>query len=224
MNIVDRYWHLIPPSVLRLLERPVAYFLAWLARAASGAQVVYRDYQPSVVQRLYYFNHTSHADGVLLWAVLPPDIRDLVRMVAAEDYWSSSPLRRYVAERVFHATFVNRTATALEDRQLQVQRILEGMGGEHSLIFSPEGTRGDGAEVQPFKSGLYYLCKARPELELVPVYLENLNRLLPKGEFIPLPLLCRVSFGKPIKLEAHEAKGAFLARAREALVSLGTGI
>jgi 1-acyl-sn-glycerol-3-phosphate acyltransferase len=224
MNIIDRYWHRIPPSLLRHLEWPVAYFLAWLARAASGAQVVHRDYEPSVGQRLYYFNHTSHADSVLLWAVLPPDIRESVRMVAAEDYWTSSPLRRYVAERVFHATFVNRTATAIEDRQLQVQRILEGLGASHSLIFSPEGTRGDGAEVQPFKSGLYYLCKARPELQLVPVYLENLNRLLPKGEFIPLPLLCRVSFGKPIQLQSDEAKGAFLERARQALVDLGTGI
>ena len=223
MKFVDRNWHRIPPAALRFLERPVGVALAWIARHVSGAQVVYRDYQPSISQRVYYFNHTSHADSVLLWAVMPPDIRELVRMVAAEEYWHASPLRRYMAERVFNATFVSRNATALEDRQLQVRRMIAGMGREHSLMLSPEGTRGDGYEIQPFKSGIYYLCQARPDVELVPVYLENLNRLLPKGEYIPLPLLCRVSFGKPFRLESHESKGSFLSRAREALVSLETG-
>lgn len=156
----------------------------------------------------------------MIWSSLPEEIRGLIRPVAAEDYWKSSWLRRYVAERVFFAIFVSRDSATEEQRQLQIQRILEGMGREYSLIFSPEGTRGDGRDVQPFKSGLYHLCCARPDLELIPVYLENLNRVLPKGEYLPLPLVCRVTFGSPQRMRPCEAKGAFLERMRQALVEL----
>lgn len=217
---MDRLWSLIPRSVLEALRQPVALFLAWLARVLSGATVAWVRCQPSMVQRVYYFNHTSHADVVLLWAVLPPEIRALTRPVAAEEYWNSSRLRHYVAEKVFNAVFVSREATALSDRQEQIERMREGLGKEHSLIFAPEGTRGTGDEIKPFKSGLYHLCLARPDVELVPVYLENLNRLLPKGEFVPLPLLCRVYFGEPLRMQPGEDRDAFLDRTRAALLDL----
>jgi hypothetical protein len=74
--------------------------------------------------------------------------------------------------------------------------------------------------VLPFKSGLYHLCRLKPELELVPVYLANMNRILPKGEVLPVPLLGRVIFGKPMTIEPNEDKTAFLTRAREALLAL----
>jgi hypothetical protein len=68
-----------------------------------------------------------------------------------------------------------------------------------------------------FKSGLYYLSKKRPDLELVPVYIDNLNRILPRGEIFPVPLLSSVTIGPPIWLEQGESKVAFLARARESV-------
>jgi hypothetical protein len=68
-----------------------------------------------------------------------------------------------------------------------------------------------------FKSGLYYLGKKRPDLELVPVYLDNMNRVLPRGEFLPVPLLSCITFGPPIWLEKGEPKAQFLERAREAV-------
>jgi hypothetical protein len=43
---------------------------------------------------------------------------------------------------------------------------------------------------------------------------------MPKGEFLPIPLLCSVTFGAPIALEADEGRHAFLARVREALLTL----
>lgn len=218
--MLDKLWPFIPARFLELMRKPVAYFLAWLARFVSGAHVSWHNCQPSARQRLYFFNHTSHADSVLLWAVLPADLRELVRPVAAEEYWTASGLRRYVAEKVFGAIFVSREARQIEDRQKQIERMVEGLEPGYSLILSPEGTRGSGEEILPFKSGLYYLCKARPDLELVPVYMENLSRLLPKGEFIPLPLLCRVTFGPPFLLQSGEPKETFLARARQSLIDL----
>jgi hypothetical protein len=67
---------------------------------------------------------------------------------------------------------------------------------------------------------LYYLAKKRPDLELVPVYMDNMNRILPRGEFLPVPLLSSITIGAPIWLEAGELKNDFLARARESVRSL----
>jgi 1-acyl-sn-glycerol-3-phosphate acyltransferase len=94
------------------------------------------------------------------------------------------------------------------------------MENRYSIIVFPEGTRGSGEEIAPFKSGLYHLCRQKPELELVPVYLDNMNRILPKGELLPVPMLSRVIFGRPMALEPGEPKPAFLERARAAIREL----
>jgi 1-acyl-sn-glycerol-3-phosphate acyltransferase len=219
-SFMDKVWTSLPNWFLEGMRKPFGQALAWVARTLSGVRERW-ECQPTLKQRLYYFNHSSHADTVLLWACLPPEVRDKTRFVAAEDYWSQTAVRRYFAQKVFNAIFVSRTATDAQERAEQIDRIVEGMGTEYSVLFAPEGTRGDGEEVQPFKSGLYHLCKARPNLELVPVFLENLSRLLPKGESLPCPLLCRVSFGAPVYLQPGEQRQEFLDRARKALVDLG---
>jgi 1-acyl-sn-glycerol-3-phosphate acyltransferase len=81
----------------------------------------------------------------------------------------------------------------------------------------PEGGRNTESEIGEFKSGLYYLAKKRPDLELVPVHIDNLNRVLPRGEFLPVPLLSLVTFGPPLWLESGEPKSGFLERARESV-------
>ncbi|MBS2033745.1 1-acyl-sn-glycerol-3-phosphate acyltransferase [bacterium] len=198
----------------------VASFLAWLARLISGANALWLDCQPLPRQRIYFGNHTSHMDFVVLWSVLPDEVRTQTRPVAAEEYWTTSKLRKYVAAEVFRAVLVDRNSSTVEERRNQMERMLEGMGQDQSLIIFPEGTRGEGDEVQPFKSGLYHLAKAKPQVELVPVYLENLNRVLPKGEYLPVPLLSRVYFGPPMHLQDGETKEAFLERARQAMIGL----
>ena len=77
-----------------------------------------------------------------------------------------------------------------------------------------------GDEIAPFKSGLYHLCKLKPNVQLVPVYLDNMNRILPKGEALPVPMLSRVVFGGPMEMRRNEAKEAFLERARSAVETL----
>lgn len=198
----------------------IASFLAWLARLISGANALWLDCQPLLRQRIYFGNHTSHLDFVVLWSVLPNEVRPQTRPVAAEEYWTTSKFRKFFAAEVFRAVLVDRTSNTVEERRQQLERMLEGMGQDQSLIIFPEGTRGDGEQVQAFKSGLYHLARARPEVELVPVYLENLNRILPKGEYLPVPLLSRVYFGPPMHLEEGEAKDTFLERARQAVVGL----
>jgi 1-acyl-sn-glycerol-3-phosphate acyltransferase len=96
----------------------------------------------------------------------------------------------------------------------------DGLGERNSLIVFPEGTRSLDGEVGPFRSGLFYLSRLRPDAELVPVFLENLNRILPKGQSLPVPMLSRVVFGEPLAFLPHESKDEFLARARAALIQL----
>jgi 1-acyl-sn-glycerol-3-phosphate acyltransferase len=191
--------------------------LSLLARFMSGASVRWIDCQPDTCQRVYFANHTSHLDAVVVWSALPMNVRALTRPVAAKDYWNRGIVRRHLA-KAFNALLIDRTE--IKVHQSPVDMMLREMGDRHSLIVFPEGSRRAGDDIGPFKSGLYYLSKKRPDLELVPVHIDNLNRVLPRGEFLPVPLLSCISFGPPMWLESGEPKAEFLQRAREAVCRL----
>lgn len=191
--------------------------LTSLARVLSGASVRWIDCQPDTCQRVYFANHTSHLDMILVWSALPAEVRRLTRPVAAKDYWERGAIRRYMA-RTYNALLVDRKE--IKVHQSPVDLMLREIGTTHSLIIFPEGGRTTGEEVGEFKSGLYYLSKKRPDLELVPVHIDNMNRVLPRGEFLPVPLLSCISFGPPMWLEMGESKNDFLARARTAVQRL----
>ena len=143
-------------------------------------------------QRIYFANHTSHLDSIVIWSVLPGYLRRETRMVAAKDYWTAGPFRRYLAKKVFNAILIDRRHISIKNNQ--VNQLLAEMGNDHSIIIFPEGGRGDGETIRPFKSGIYYLAKKNPELELVPIYLDNMNRILPRGVVLPVPMLSRLIF------------------------------
>jgi len=192
--------------------------LAGMARLLAGASIRWIASQPDTCQRVYFANHTSHLDALLIWASLPRLIREITRPVAAKDYWSRGALRRWLAEEVFNAILIDRTD--IKVHQSPVDLMLRQAGDTRSLIVFPEGSRSTSGEVGEFKSGLYYLAKKRPEIELIPVHIDNLNRVLPRGEFLPVPLLSCITFGPPLWLERDESKLDFLARARRAVLSL----
>ncbi|MGD0899181.1 MAG: lysophospholipid acyltransferase family protein [Thermoguttaceae bacterium] len=189
--------------------------LAAVARLLSGASVRWIDSQPDTCQRLYFANHTSHLDAVVVWSALPPAVRELTRPVAAKDYWTKGPIRQFLATQVFNALLIDRTK--IKVHQSPVDAMVREIGNQYSLIVFPEGGRSDGREIGEFKSGIYYLSKRRPDLELIPVYIDNMNRILPRGQVLPVPLLSLISFGPPMWLEAGEPKHEFLRRTREAV-------
>jgi 1-acyl-sn-glycerol-3-phosphate acyltransferase len=209
------------------VPHPLAGVIAGGARFIAGVQVTRTGGKPEPRQTVFFANHTSHLDFVVLWSALPREIRAHTRPVAAQDYWNTG-MRRKLAVDVFNAVLVPRHghgsdpgADAAHARET-IDRIADEMGDDYSLIIFPEGTRGDGETVAPFKSGLYHLCLHKPGLQLVPAYIENLNRILPKGEFLPVPFISRVNFGAPMYLEPSEEKKAFLERAHEAVCRLHT--
>ena len=196
--------------------------VAGLARLIAGGSAQWHTDPAADRQRIFFANHSSHLDFVLIWSYLPPELRALARPVAARDYWERGRLRRYFARDVFNAVLIDRTGPepAAERGRKAVDAIVAGLGGRHSVILFPEGTRGAGDSVAEFRSGLYHVARARPDVQLVPVALENLNRILPKGEAIPVPMISRVTFGPELRLELAEDKDAFLERARRAVESL----
>jgi 1-acyl-sn-glycerol-3-phosphate acyltransferase len=193
-------------------------FLALVARFLSGASVRWIDSQPDTCQRVYFANHTSHLDPIVIWSALQQAVRTITRPVAAKDYWSKGPVRRYFANQLFNAILIDREE--IKVHQSPVDLIIREIGQTYSLILFPEGGRNEGCDIREFKSGLYYLCKKRPDLELIPVHIDNMNRILPRGEVLPVPMLSCISFGPPMWLEAGESKVNFLTRARDAVLRL----
>jgi 1-acyl-sn-glycerol-3-phosphate acyltransferase len=199
-------------------------FLAFVARLISGATARWTAPLDPTRQRVYFANHTSHLDFIIIWSSLPPAMRATTRPVAGGDYWGKGPVRRYLSKKVFNAILIERpsaeSGSSLSAAAKSIESIAAGMGDHSSIIVFPEGTRSLTGEVLPFKSGLYHLLKLKPDLEIVPVYLANMNRILPKGEVLPVPLIGRVIVGPPMRFDPAEDKQTFLTRARDAMLAL----
>ena len=200
-----------------MLAKLMGLFLLGLIRVLTGAQARWIGCPPKAEQRIYFANHQSHADLVLIWAALPRDLRSLTRPIAARDYWTSSRFRQWITTEVFNAVYVSRERTANED---PLEPLIEALDKGDSIILFPEGTRGHAEEPQAFKAGLYNLALRFPQVVLVPTWINNVQRVMPKGEVVPVPVLCSVSFGAPVHLASGEERRAFLDRARGAVIAL----
>jgi 1-acyl-sn-glycerol-3-phosphate acyltransferase len=199
------------------LADATAALLSALARLITGAQGHWLGCVPKAEQRIYFANHQSHLDWVLIWCALPHELRAQTRPIAAKDYWTSSQLKHWLTREVFNAVYVNRQRT---DDQDPLEPLIDALQHGDSLVIFPEGTRSNLGEPQPFKSGLYHLAQQFPDIPLIPCWIDNVQRVMPKGEVVPVPILCSVTFGSPMRLEPDEDKRAFLERARAAVIAL----
>ncbi len=198
--------------------RLTAALIVGLARAITAVRGIWDGVAPVPSQRIYFANHNSHGDFVLIWTVLPRTLRRRTRPVAGADYWQTSRLKRFIGRDVFNAVLIDRNPdTRSADPVTQMGNAL---ATGDSLILFPEGTRNTGNQrLLPFKSGLFHLASQNPDIDMVPVWIENLNRVMPKGAHVPIPLICTVTFGAPMRLEGGD-KTSFLARAQAALLAL----
>jgi 1-acyl-sn-glycerol-3-phosphate acyltransferase len=200
-----------------MLARIMSLFFLGLVRLLTGAQARWYGCPPKAEQRIYFANHQSHADLVMIWAALPEELRAITRPIAAKDYWTESKFKQWITSAVFNAVYVDRERKEGEDPLQPLVHVLER--GD-SLIIFPEGTRGYAEDPGPFKAGLYNLATKFPHAVLVPAWIDNIQRVLPKGEVVPVPILCSVTFGAPIRLEEGEDRRHFLDRARDAVIAL----
>ena len=198
----------------------MSWFLLGLIRVLTGAQARWHGCPPMAEQRIYFANHQSHADLVMIWAALPAELRGITRPIAAKDYWTKSPFRKWITTAVFNAVYVDRARTGEQD---PLEPLIEALEHGDSIVIFPEGTRGSTGEPQAFKAGLYNLALKFPGVVLVPAWINNVQRVMPKGEVIPVPILCTVTFGAPMTLEPGEDKRDFLQRARDAVLAVRPG-
>jgi 1-acyl-sn-glycerol-3-phosphate acyltransferase len=194
------------------------FALIALTRVLTGARARWRELPARDETVIYFANHTSHLDAVVVWSALPPSVRARTRPVGAIDYWTTNAIRRYFACRVLNTVLIERQKVTARNNPLQP--MLAALEAGNSLIVFPEGTRSNCEQPGPFKSGIYHLAKARPDVCLRPVLLDNLNRVLPKGEFLPVPMLGSVTIGPLLRFIPGEERTTFLARAHRALCDL----
>lgn len=207
------------PALRLFAARVTGQAISTFARFMTAPRAIWQGIEPVPRQRVYFANHSSNGDFVLLWTALPTPLRRQTRPVAALDYWLTSPLRAFIGREVFNAVLIDRRPEARAEDP--VAQMVSALDQGASLIIFPEGQRNSSdAPLLPFKSGLYHLAKARAGVDLVPVWIANLNRVMPKGEIIPVPLICTLTFGAPLHLTEGEPKDAFLARASTALLAL----
>ena len=258
-----------PPRIIpAMLAKLMSFILLGIVRFLTGSQARWYGCPPKAEQRIYFANHQSHADMVLIWAALPEELRSITRPIAAKDYWTKTPFRQWITTAVFNAVYVDRqatparpapsvaavapvadtAATAESDTAMAggpdpspeatppapspealraalpesdpLAPLVRALESGDSIVIFPEGTRGHGDEPQPFKSGLFKLAQMFPQVVLVPAWINNVQRVMPKGEVVPVPILCSVTFGAPIVLEAGEERRPFLDRARHAVIAL----
>jgi 1-acyl-sn-glycerol-3-phosphate acyltransferase len=220
------------------LANLMGLFLLGLVRVLTGAQARWQGCPPKAEQRIYFANHQSHADLVLMWAALPAELRSITRPIAARDYWTKTAFKRWITTAVFNAIYVDRNnggqipispaTLAAPGKELEsdphsldpLEPLIDALNQGDSIILFPEGTRGNQEEPQRFRSGLFNLARQFPDVVLVPAWINNVQRVMPKGEVVPVPILCSVTFGAPIALGNGEEKGHFLARARQAVMDL----
>lgn len=200
-----------------MLAKLMSFFLLGLIRLLTGAQARWYGCPPKAEQRIYFANHQSHADLVMIWAALPAELRGITRPIAAKDYWTKTPFKQWITTAVFHAIYVDRARTGEQD---PLEPLIDALNNGDSIILFPEGTRGNAEEPQAFKAGLYNLAMKFPQVVLVPAWINNVQRVMPKGEVVPVPILCSVTFGAPIRVEEGEERRAFLDRARQNVVAL----
>ena len=64
-------------------------------------------------QKVYYANHGSHGDFLLVWISLPRRWRIHTRPVAGSDYWLTGRIRRFIIQNVFNALLIPRHSESL---------------------------------------------------------------------------------------------------------------
>lgn len=195
----------------------IANLLAALVRLATGVSVGGIDSwtgKPCV----FFANHGSNLDALVIWAALPLEIRELTSPVAAMDYWTKNWLRRWISGRIFHAVLLQRQGRPA-DRSHPLQAVFDMLEAGRSIIIFPEGTRSPEGKLLAFKPGIFHLKERFPELVMIPVSLQNLNRILPKGQRLPVPLIGRITVHEPLANVPGESRQDFLTRARDVVAS-----
>jgi len=158
-------------------------------------------------------NHSSHLDTISLLSLFPLSRLRRIRPVAAADYFERNRFVSLFTKTLFNILPIARKNITTENNPLR--RMRDALESGDSLLIFPEGTRGSGEQMGEFRSGVAHLIEKVPGVPVVPAYLVNMGRSLPKGEFIPVPFFCEIRIGAPRELHGSRQE---ITRALESAV------
>ena len=194
-----------------------ADLLAMLVRIATGVSIG-KINGWSGKSAVFFANHSSNLDALVIWAALPREIRRRTSPVAARDYWTKNWIRRWISGEIFHAVLLNRKGRP-GNRSHPLQGVFDMLESGRSIIIFPEGTRSPEGSLAHFKPGSFHVKERFPDCMMIPVSLQNMNRILPKGQSLPVPLIGRITMHPPLETVADESREQFLTRARIAVAA-----
>jgi 1-acyl-sn-glycerol-3-phosphate acyltransferase len=205
-------------------SRVVPYLFSLFVRAYVRPKVVGVQHLPAEGPMLLVSNHASHADTAVIFTVLPRHVRRRFVAGAAQDYFFRGGPWQLISRVLFNAIPIAREAKRGQDPLRHVVRALrEG----HAVLFFPEGTRSKDGSLGPFRSGLGRLIADFPGLPIIPIYVGNTAKVMPKGASVPRPIKVEVRFGEPLYLTAHpKFRATWQAAAsevRETIIQLSGG-
>ncbi len=153
-------------------------------------------------------NHNSHMDTMAIMSAIPSRYIHKVHPIAARDFFGGSLFKKILMRYLVNATLIQR------DREDPNNDPIESMDKmlkkSRSLILFPEGSRGVPGIMTKFKKGLGYLIQRNPEINVIPVYLDNVYKTLPRGKNLILPYNCSIKFGDPIEFKSMEMEDILL--------------
>ena len=195
----------------------IIYTIFWrnFLRIFIGLQYFNNKSLRNIKQFILIANHNSHMDTMALMSAIPSRFIHRVHPIAARDFFGGSLFSRILMRYLVNATLIRRDREDPDrdpiddmDKMLKKQR---------SLILYPEGSRGIPGKMSNFKRGLGYLVQRNPNINVIPVYLENIYKTLPKGKKLILPYNCSIKFGQPIKFNSLEMEDILKTAEKEIL-------
>lgn len=181
-----------------------------------------REHLPTEGSFIIAANHQSHADTAVVFAALPPAVRERFVAAAAQDYFFNGGPSQYASRVLFNAIPIARDRRGGMDPLRHLSRALrEG----YALLVYPEGTRSKDGTLGPFRAGVGKLVAEYPGTPVIPTWIGGTTRVMPKGKLIPRPVRVTVRFGAPMQIKAHPKFRATWQSAadeiREAILALG---
>lgn len=208
-----------PLNTKRLTLRNVAQMIVFALAVKPfmalfiGLRVRGREHLAGTEPFVLIANHSSHLDTISLLSLFPLRRLRRIRPVAAADYFERNRFVSLFTKTLFNILPIARKNITTENNPLR--RMRDAIEAGDSLIIFPEGTRGSGEQIGEFRSGVAHLIEKTPGVPVVPAYLVNMGRSLPKGEFIPVPFFCEIRIGASRILQGSRQE---ITRALEAAV------
>jgi long-chain acyl-CoA synthetase len=178
---------------------------------------------------IFASNHQSHMDVPVILSALPGRWRSRVAPAMLKEFFEAhfhpeqhtwrqvftSSLNYYLACFYFNTFPIPQREAGARHT---LQYIGEVTGSGLSILLFPEGVRSPTGQIKPFRGGIGMIA-SRLDLPVIPVRLDDVDRLMPVGSSFVIPGPVRVTFGSPLRLRGDDY-AALALRVEEAVRNL----